>query len=120
DGAFFQGQNGGTAFTHGIEVGALRNDSRDLREGTDQFVESLARSNPQLRREGGYRDDTIGRRRGLTSTFSNVSEVTGAEEQITISTVPLRDGSLLYLIAVVPERDAGSYAGVFRRVRQSL
>jgi hypothetical protein len=120
DGAFFQGQNGGTAFTHGIEVGALRNDSRDLREGTDQFVESLARSNPQLRREGGYRDDTIGGRRGLTSTFSNVSEVTGTEEQITISTVPLRDGNLLYLIAVVPERDAGSYAGVFRRVRQSL
>jgi hypothetical protein len=32
----------------------------------------------------------------------------------------LNDGRLLYLVGVAPQRDAGTYNEVFRRVRQSI
>ena len=49
-----------------------------------------------------------------------MSDVTGGEELVTISTVPLRDGSLLFMIGVAPQDEANAYAGVFRRLKQSV
>jgi hypothetical protein len=49
-----------------------------------------------------------------------VSEVTGQPEIVTVSTVPLRDGSLLYIIGVVPQGEANQYTGAFRRVKESV
>jgi hypothetical protein len=120
EGAYFQGQNGGTAFTHGVEVGTIRNEAHDLREATEELVQSLAQSNPRLQQRTNYAQDTIGGRRGLTAMFSNVSEVTGQPEVVTISTAPLRDGSLLYVIQVAAEQDAQAYQSTFAKVRRSL
>ena len=52
--------------------------------------------------------------------LSNVSEVTGQREYITLSTTQLRDGSLLYLIGVAPQSEASTYESTFRSVRQGL
>jgi hypothetical protein len=49
-----------------------------------------------------------------------VSDVTGQREYITLSTVQLRDGSVLYMIGVAPQPEASTYENAFRRVRQSL
>jgi hypothetical protein len=53
-------------------------------------------------------------------TLRNVSEVTGGAEIVTVSTVPLRDGNALYLIAVAPQEEMNRYQQTFRQMKQSL
>jgi hypothetical protein len=117
-GAYFQA-NGGTAFTHGVEVGVTQG-TGNLQRDTEQLLRGFARSNPELRVAGNARGDSIGGRRGLTTPLSNVSEVTGQREYISLSTAQLPDGNMLYLIGVAPQPEANTYENAFRRVRQNL
>jgi hypothetical protein len=120
EGGFYQAQSGGTAFTHGVEIGVMRTDRTNLQQATDELLQSFARSNPQLRREGDYRRENVGGRQGLTTTLTNVSDVTGQPEYISVGTTRLRDGGVLYVIGVSPRQEAGTYDPAFRRIRQSL
>jgi beta-barrel assembly-enhancing protease len=119
DGAFFQ-ENGGTAFTHGVQIGVVQGGSGNLQRDTDQLLQNLAKSNPNLRRQGNYRRDNVGGRSAITAPLSNVSDVTGEGETVMLSTTQLRDGGVLFLIGVAPSREAGTYESAFRRVRQGM
>ena len=118
DGGYFS-DNGGTAFTHGVEVG-VASGSGNLQRDTQQLLQSLARSNPDLRSAGNTRREDVGGRNGLTTPLSNVSQVTGDREYVAVTTTQLRDGSVLYVIGVSPQSEANAYENTFRRVRQSL
>ena len=120
DGGFFQGNNGGTVFTHGVQVGVAQGGGGNLQRDTQELLQTFSQSNPDLRATGNARRETIGGRQGLTTPLSNVSEVTGEREYITLSTTQLRDGSLLYLIGVAPQPETNRYESAFRRVRQSV
>ena len=117
---YLQAENGQSAFTHGIEVGVTRASGNNLQQQTEQLLQSFAQSNPQLRRQGGYARTNIGGRQGLTTTLSNVSEVTGESEAVNVSTVQLRDGSVLFLIGVAPTDEARTYLNTFSRIRQNV
>jgi hypothetical protein len=119
-GGYLQGDNGQSAFTHGIEVGVTRANGNSLQQQTEQLLQSFAQSNPQLRRQGGYSRASIGGRQGLTTTLSNVSEVTGENEAVNVSTVQLRDGSVLFMIGVAPTGEARTYLNTFSRIRQTV
>ena len=119
-GGVVRGQSGQVAFTHGVQIGVADGDGAALRSVTEQLVASFARSNPRLRRQSGYNRTNVGGRTGLTTTLSNVSDVTGARETVMLSTVQLGDGSVLYIVGVAPASEARSYAGAFNRVRQSV
>ena len=118
EGGFSQARNNSN-FTHGIEVGLIPNESHSLQQGTDELIEGFSRSNPDMRMQGNYRRETIGGRNGLTALFTNTSESTGEREIVSLSTVQLRDGSLLYIIGVSPEDETSVYDRVFRRARQT-
>ena len=120
DGGFVEGEGGGTAFTHGVQIGVAQGGSGNLQRDTEQLLNGFARANPDLQTTGNARRDNIGGRTGLTTPLSNVSEVTGEREYITLSTASLRDGSLLYIIAVAPAPQASQYEPAFRRIRQSV
>jgi hypothetical protein len=113
----YQGQS---VFTHGMEFGIDRSENHDLRTATDELISGLSQSNPRMRRNGNYTSTTIGGRRGLATTLSNVSDATGQPEGIVLYTTQLSDGSLLYAIGVAPEREFSSYQPVFSRVVRSL
>ena len=119
DGAFFRGDNGGTAFTHGVQIGVAQG-SGNLQRDTQQLLNGFARSNPNLQQQGSSQRDNVGGRNGYTTILSNVSEVTGQRERIALSTTQLRDGSLLYVVGVAPQNEAQTYDSTFRRVRQSV
>ena len=85
DGGYGQTADGHSAFTHGIEVGVTQGSGGGLQQSTEQLLQSFARTNPDLRRQGGYSRTSIGGREGLTATLSNTSEVTGAERRPSIS-----------------------------------
>jgi hypothetical protein len=118
DGGYYEG-NGGTSFTHGIQIGVAQGGTGNLERDTQALLNSFARSNPQLRASGRARD-TVGGRAALTTRLSNVSDETGQPEYITLSTAQLSDGNLLYLIGVAPQPEAGAYEPTFRRVRQTI
>jgi hypothetical protein len=119
-GGYYESNAGQSGFTHGVQVGVIPGEAHSHQEATDELLDSLARGNPQLRRQSsGYVRESVGGRTALTTTLSNVSEVTGGTELISVSTVPLRDGSLLYLIGVSPRDEADVYSSTFRRVKQS-
>ncbi len=123
DGGYLRAQNGQSAFTHGIEIGVTRgngDNGNSLQQQTEQLLQGFAQSNPQLRRQGGYSRTSVGGRQGLTTTLSNVSEVTGETEAVNLSTVQLRDGSVLFLIGVAPTDEARSYQTTFNRIRQNV
>jgi Zn-dependent protease with chaperone function len=121
EGGHYRTQNGGTGFTHGVQLGVIPSEAHSHQDATDELVDGLQQSNPQIRRQSNsYVRESIGGRTALSVTLRNVSEVTGAAELVSVSTVPLRDGSLLYLIAVAPQDEANTYSGAFRRVKQSV
>jgi Zn-dependent protease with chaperone function len=119
DGAFFRGDGGATAFTHGVQVGVVQG-TGNLQRDTQQLLNNFARSNPQLRQQSGLQRDTVGGRNGYTTVLSNTSEVTGQAERIALSTTQLRDGSVLYVVGVAPASEAGTYNATFQRVRRAL
>jgi hypothetical protein len=106
--------------THGFQVGVTSKGSGNLQRDTDQLVSAFAQSNPQLRRQEGYSRETIGGRAGVRTTLTNQSDITGQPEVISLATTKLTDGRVLFLVGVAPQRDAGTYNDVFKRVRQSL
>jgi hypothetical protein len=118
-GAFFEGDNGGTAFTHGVQIGVAQG-SGNLQRDTQRLVSAFAQSNPNLRQQTSLQRDSLGGRNGYTTILSNVSDVTGQRERIALTTTQLRDGSLLYVVGVAPQSEAQTYDPAFRRVRQSV
>jgi len=118
-GAYFQGDNGGSAFTHGVEVGVAQG-TGNLQNDTNSLLRSFAQSNPQLQQSGNARNENVGGRSGITVQLANVSEVTGQPEYISLSTTELRNGGLLYVIGVAPRTEAGTYDTAFRKVRQNI
>jgi beta-barrel assembly-enhancing protease len=120
DGGFFAGDNGGTAFTHGVQIGVAQGGTGNLQRDTEALLQNFARGNPDLQQAGNARRESIGGRNGLTIPLTNVSEVTGQQEAVYLSTTHLRDGSILYVIGVAPRGEASVYDRAFRQVRQSM
>jgi Zn-dependent protease with chaperone function len=118
-GAYFQGNNGGGAFTHGVEIGTAQG-TGNLQNDTNSLLRSFAQSNPQLQQSGNARNENVGGRNGITVQLANVSEVTGQPEYISLSTTELRNGGLLYVIGVAPRNEAGTYDNAFKKVRQNI
>ncbi len=108
-----------SVFTHGVEAGVMRNESHDLQTATNELVQSLAQSNPRMRR-GGSERGTMGGRSGLRTLLSNQNEATGRTERIALYTTLLDDATLFYLIGVAPDDEYSAYDPVFNRVAGSL
>jgi Zn-dependent protease with chaperone function len=119
-GGYYRDENGASTFTHGIEVGVARGDGGGLQQQTEQLLQGFAQNNPNLRRQAGYSRTSIGGRQGITTTLSNVSDVTGEREAVNVSTVQLQDGSMLFLIGVAPADESRTYLNTFGRVRESI
>ena len=119
DGAYVQAPGGGTAFTHGVEVGVVKG-TGDLARDMQQLLRSFASSNPQLRQVGKARNDTVGGRAALTAQLENVSSVSGQPEAIQLSTTQMRDGNTVYVVGVAPAPEATLYNSTFNRLRQGI
>ncbi len=115
------GQVQGTAvFTHGVNFGVAQTQSRNLQQATNEFLQGLAQGNGNMRQRTGLQRTTFAGRNAFTSSFTNINEANGQPESVTVITTQLRDGRLLYMIAVAPENEAGNFQTAFRNVMQSV
>ena len=109
-----------SVFTHGLGMGFARNDKRNLRVTTDDFIESYVLVQPGPGRTFHHSRVTIGDRPGLHTVLSSMSEATGEPQRIEMFTTLLRNGTFFYVLAVAPRDCAADYAGTFRRVVGSI
>ena len=119
DGAFGQ-VNGQSVFTHGVEVGIIRNERHELEEATADFIRSLAQSNRRLSQRSDSMPTVIAGRRALQTPLDNVSDATGTSEGILLFTTRMRDGTLFYVVGVAPSAEYRSYEPVFQQVVRSI
>jgi len=120
EGAFVDAGDGPAGFTHAVQVGIARSLTGNLESDTHAMLQTFGQASPRLQWIPAYQRATLGGRPGLTTTMTNVSAVTGALEHVSVSTVLLSDGSLLYVIGVAPQNEAGIYRSAFNRVLESI
>ena len=110
---------GQTVFTHGVEFGVAPAASRDLRDATTEWLNTLNESNPGLRISGEQRSTRISQRSAIATRLVNPSPL-GGRELIDMYTTFLSDGKLFYYMTIVPEDDEDTYRAAFQRVGQQL
>lgn len=113
----YQGQ---AVFTHGANFGVAQTQSRSLQQATTEYLRSLINENGNMRQQTGLQRTTLSGRTAYTTSFSNINEATGQAETVTVVTTQLRDGRLLYMIAVAPQNEAGVFQNAFRNVMRSV
>jgi hypothetical protein len=111
--------NGQAVFTHGVEFGVLRASSRDLREATNAWLQSVAQANPELRLAGSQQPLRISERSALGTPLVNPSPL-GGQEVIGLYTTFLADGTLFYYLTVVPEKEKETFREAFQRIGRSI
>jgi hypothetical protein len=109
-----------SVFTHGLGMGLIRNDKGDLQMTTDDFIESQVLVASEPHRPHRYRNVTIADRPAIRTLLTTMSEATNQPEQIEVYTTLLRNGTVLYLLAVTSRDRASDYADTFRRVVGSI
>jgi hypothetical protein len=112
--------NGQDVFTHGVNIGVAQTNNRDLQQATNEFLNSLQQGNSNLRARSNYQRTYVAGRNGLSISLSNVNEATGRAEVVNVVTTQLRNGELLYVIAVSPESDYNTYQNTFQNILRSL
>jgi predicted Zn-dependent protease len=110
--------NGQAVYTHGASFGVAQTNNRNLQSATQEFINSLAQGNNNLR-SGGSQRTTLSGRTALFTTLSNVNEVTGRPENVRVITTQLRNGQLFYMIAVAPQNER-NYESAFQTILQSI
>jgi Zn-dependent protease with chaperone function len=111
--------NGQPVFTHGASFGVAQTNNRDLQRGTEELINGLAQGNSNLRMSGGLQRTTLSGRNALFSTLSNVNEATGRPENVRLVTTQLRNGQLLYMVAVVPQNER-NFENAFQTILRSV
>lgn len=115
-----QGAYGDQGITHGAMVGLAKTRGGSFDQATRDYVEGLVQSNSYLRQQGGFTRTTVAGRQSYMTTLSGRSPVTGRNETVTVYTVPMRSGDLLYIAAVAPSDDAYRYNSAFRTMIRSV
>jgi predicted Zn-dependent protease len=111
--------NGQAVFTHGVNFGVAQTNSRNLQSATNEFVNSLAQGNGNLRANGNYQSTRLGGRNALWTTLSNTNEATGRPENIRLITTQLGNGQIFYMIAVAPSNER-NFENAFQNVSNSV
>jgi hypothetical protein len=115
-----QGAYGNQGITHGAMVGIYRSRGGTLAQASEDYVDGIIQSNSYLRQQSGFSRATIAGRQAYLTTLSGRSPVTGRNEVVTIYTVPMRSGDLLYVAAVAPSDEAFRYNSAFRTMVNSI
>jgi Zn-dependent protease with chaperone function len=113
----YQGQD---VFTHGVNFGVFRSQSRDLRQSTQEIINSFTQGNSNMRTSGGLQRSSLGNRSGYSVQLTNINEATGQRESVALVTTQLRNGDVFYMVAVAPQSEARSFTNAFNSIHRSV
>ena len=112
--------NGSVMVTHGIFIGAVQPQSRDLPSATEAFVRAQLSANPDFRVQENPRAVSFGGREAYATIVAGPSAVTGVTEIDVIYTTATSDGRLFYLITMAPEDEFEAYQASFKQIIASV
>jgi Zn-dependent protease with chaperone function len=115
-----EGAYGDQGITHGAMIGIYSAGGGSFSRATETYVEGILQANPYLRQRSGYSQIAISGRQGFVTELQGRSPVTNRNESVTIFTVPLRNGDLLYIAAVSPADESARYSNAFRNLIASI
>jgi len=115
-----EGAYGEKGLTHGVLFGTERAGSSNLRQATQQYLESLLQGNPYLRQQSSSQNARIGGRSGLATRLAGRSPVTGRTEVVTVLTSSLGNGELFHFASIAPQEESRNYDPVFQRILNSI
>jgi len=118
EGAYGQ-YNGQAVFTHGVNFGVAQTNSRNLQQATNELISNLAQGNGNMRVNGSYQRTTFGGRNAIWTSLINTNEATGRPENVRLIATQLRNGQLLYMIAVAPQNER-NFETAFQSVSNSV
>jgi beta-barrel assembly-enhancing protease len=106
--------------THGIFVGAMPVEQRDLESATRAFVQQQIEANPDFRVARPPQRIEFGDRQAYATVVAGQSPVTGVIEIDVIYTTATSDGRLFYFVSIVPEDEMESYKATFEHIINSI
>ena len=112
-----QGQD---VFTHGANFGVYRSQSNDLRQATQELINSFTQGNGNMRTSGGLQRSSLGGRSGYGVQLTNINEATGQRENVALVTTQMRNGDVFYMVAVAPQSEARSFTTAFNNIARSV
>lgn len=114
------GAHGNQGITHGMMIGVHPGHGGDLYSESAEYVESLRKVNPYLRRYSGFERYNLNGQQAYVVKLEGVSPVTRKTELVEVYTTNLRNGDIFYAITVVPDNERRDYASTFRLVLNSI
>ena len=113
-------RDGARGSGHLRDGGLHRSRGGSFDQATQEYVEGLVQANTYLRQQSGFSRATVAGRQAYVTTLAGRSPVTGRNETVTIYTVPMRSGDLLYIAAVAPSDEVFRYNSAFRTMVGSV
>ncbi len=118
-GAF--GEMEGTVYaTHGIFIGAMPVEQRDLGSATEAFVKAQLQANPDFQLARQPEAINFGDRQGYATVVAGQSPVTGVMEVDVIYTTVTAGGKLFYFVTICPQDEMEAYKPAFQQIIQSI
>ena len=115
-----EGAFGDQGITNGIMIGVYRSQGSGLANGSQAYLRGMLQNNSYLAQESGFSRTTVAGRQAYTTTLTGRSPVTNRDEVVTIYTLQLRNGDILYIAAVAPEAESYRYNTAFRNTIGSI
>ena len=115
-----EGAYGSQGITHGVMFSVAQSQYGDLQRAAQEVVQGLTQSNNYLRQQSGFTRATVDGRAALATTLVGRSPITGQGERVTIVTTALGNGQVLYMAAVSPQSQYGTYQRAFNDILRSL
>jgi hypothetical protein len=103
-GSYFQGGSG----------------NMSIDQATNDLLAQLHNDSPYLRVSGSGQRIRAGGGQALAVTLRGVDPATNVDERVTLVTRQLSDEHLLYMLFIVPERDASRYSSVLNAMVSSM
>jgi len=101
-------------------IGAVPGNNGSSYDATQSYVDSMLQSNTYLRQRGSIMQTTVAGRSGNIAQFLGRSEITGETELVTVYTILLSNGVLVYIDTVVPQNESSQYENTFRAMLNSF
>lgn len=115
-----EGAYGSQGITHGAMIGLYRSGGGTFAQASEDYINSMLQNNSYLRQQRGFTRATVAGRQGYAASLSGRSPVTGQNEVVTIYTVPMRSGDILYIAAVSPSAESYRYDSAFNTMIRSI
>jgi len=113
------------AIAYGVVIGGAQDSNAgSLDEATADLVQTLQRSNPGLRLSGDTQNIDVNGLSGRSVVLTGASPIQQGGEALRernwLVTVPRRQGGLLYLVFIAPDRDVPELRPTYERMLDSL